>query len=170
MGRQTFKYYCLHFLGVTTSIWCRFLRLQSKAPGPGVWLISHSDVGHAHVESLPLLASARVLCHPFPRVLRGGCWIVGDDGGRKSSAEFYLSVLYNSRTLFNIVSRLRIISRNDGERSQPRGRGPGGPARLRCPGYRGFGFHFSTTGLWTAHQAQQWSASRRNGPRSRARD
>lgn len=104
------------------------------------------------------------------RVLRVGCWIVGDDGGREEALSFlwvFTTAVDPSTTALTVR---RDQSRGDGERGQyGRGR-TGGTARGCRPCCRGSGFHFSTTGHRTAHQAQQWSTCRRKWGRTRAGD
>lgn len=95
------------------------------------------------------------------RVLRAGCEIVGDDGGRGATLSFIRVSTNSCRTVHNIVCLRRDLSRGDGERGQHGGGGTAGAGRPRRARSRCSGFHFSTTGLWTAHQDEQRSASRR---------
>lgn len=115
----------------------------------------------ASARSLALSVSARAPCG----MLNCRWW-----WRKGSSAEFHLSFHHSCRTVYNIVSLRRDLSRGDGERGQYGRGGTGGTARPRRACSRGSGFHFSTTGLWTAHQAEQWSASRRKWGCTRAGD
>lgn len=118
----------------------------------------------------PQIASARSLA--FSVSARAPCGMLNCRWWwrKGSSAEFHLSSYHSCRTIYNIVSLRRDLSRGDGERGQHGRGGTGGTARSRRACSRGSGFHFSTTGLWTAHQAEQWSASRRKWGWTRAGD
>lgn len=123
--------------------------------------MNHSSSHPLRQRAPSLSVSARAPC----RMLNCRWW-----WRKGSSAEFHLSFYHSCRTIYNIVSLRRDLSRGDGERGQyGRGR-TGGTARPRSPCSGGSGFHFSTTGLWTAHQAQQWSACRRKWGWTRAGD
>lgn len=121
-------------------------------------------------QKFPPITSARSLPAPSARVLSAGGWIVGDDGGRGASLSFIWLFTTAVEPSTTALSARRDPSRGDGERGQHGRGGTGGTARLRRPRYGGSGFHFSTSGRWTAHQAEQWSACRRKWGWTRAGD
>lgn len=121
-------------------------------------------------QKFPPITSARSLPSPTARVLSAGGWIVGDDGGRGASLSFIWLFTTAVEPSTTALSVRRDLSRGDGERGQYGRGGTGGTARHHRPCHRGSGFHFSTTGRWTAHQAQQWSACRRKWGWTRAGD
>lgn len=107
---------------------------------------------------------------PHACALRSGCWIVGDDGGRGAALSFLPVFKYTPirRSSADLVFVLRLTQRDNGEWSEPRRRGTAGATGRRCPRGWSPGFHFSTSGRWTAPQAEQRSACRGNGHRTRA--
>lgn len=145
------------------------------------WFYRAVDLGHKRVHAAPppchcsLARSPLRACSVEPFrwahacALRSGCWIVGDDGGRGAALSF-LPVFKDTpirRSSADLVFLLRLTQRDYGEWSEPRRRGPAGATGRRCPRGWSPGFHFSTSGRWTAPQAEQRSACRGNGHRTR---